>query len=45
LAFEDESRIVFFEGNYSDYEADRVRRLGDAAKQPHRVKYKRLAKH
>lgn len=43
LAFEDESNVVWFEGNYSEYEADRLNRLGDAAKQPHRVKYKRLS--
>lgn len=43
LAFEDESKVVWFEGNYSDYEVDRLNRLGDAAKQPHRVKYKRLS--
>jgi len=43
LAFEGESRAVWFEGNYADYEADRRRRLGDEAAQPHRIKYKRLA--
>ncbi len=42
LAFEGESRVTWFEGNYSEYEADRVRRLGDEASQPHRVKYKKL---
>ena len=42
LAFEDESKIVFFVGNYTEYEADRKRRMGDAAAQPHRVRYKRL---
>jgi energy-dependent translational throttle protein EttA len=42
LAFEEESKVVWFEGNYSDYEADRLNRLGEAAKMPHRVKYKRL---
>ncbi|HEU5321400.1 MAG TPA: energy-dependent translational throttle protein EttA [Methylomirabilota bacterium] len=42
LAFEDEGRVVWFEGNYADYEADRRRRLGAAADQPHRVRYKRL---
>ncbi len=42
LAFEDESRCVWFEGNYSEYENDRINRLGEAAKQPHRVKYRRL---
>ncbi len=42
LAFEGESRVVWFEGNYQDYSADRRRRLGAEADQPHRVKYKRL---
>ena len=42
LAFEGDSHVEWFEGNYSDYEADRKRRLGDAADQPHRIKYKRL---
>ena len=42
LAFEDEGRVVWFEGNYQDYEADRKRRLGAAADQPHRLRYKRL---
>ena len=43
LAFEGDSRVVWFEGNYQDYEADRVKRLGADAAQPHRVKYKKLA--
>ncbi len=43
LAFEGDSHVEWFEGNYSDYEVDRRRRLGDDATQPHRVKYKRLA--
>ncbi|MDQ2696065.1 MAG: energy-dependent translational throttle protein EttA [Pseudomonadota bacterium] len=43
LAFEGESRVVWFEGNYADYEADRKRRLGAEAEQPHRIKYRRLA--
>lgn len=43
LAFEDDSKIVFFEGNYTEYEADRKQRLGDAAARPHRVRYKKLA--
>jgi sulfate-transporting ATPase len=43
LAFEGESRVVWFEGNYADYEADRKRRLGVEADQPHRIKYKKLA--
>ena len=42
LAFEDEGRVVWFEGNYADYEADRKRRLGAEAEQPHRMRYKRL---
>jgi len=40
LAFEGDSRVVWFEGNYQDYEADRHRRLGAAADQPHRIRYK-----
>jgi ATP-binding cassette ChvD family protein len=43
LAFEGESQTVWFEGNYQEYEADRKRRLGIDAEQPHRIKYKRLA--
>ena len=43
LAFEGDSKVVWFEGNYADYEADRKRRLGVEADQPHRIKYKRLA--
>ena len=42
LAFEGNSQVVWFEGNYADYEADRKRRLGTDADQPHRIKYKRL---
>jgi ATP-binding cassette ChvD family protein len=42
MAFEGDSQIAFFEGNYSDYEADRKRRLGDEADRPHRIKYRRL---
>jgi energy-dependent translational throttle protein EttA len=42
LAFEGESQVVWFEGNYQDYEADRHRRLGAEADQPHRIKYRRL---
>ena len=42
LAFEDEGRVVWFEGNYQDYEADRKRRLGAEAEQPHRLRYKKL---
>jgi energy-dependent translational throttle protein EttA len=44
LAFEGDSAIVWFEGNYQDYEADRRRRLGAAADQPHRVTYRRLTR-
>ncbi len=44
LAFEGDSRVVWFEGNYDDYEADRKRRLGDAADRPHRIKYKPLSR-
>jgi ATP-binding cassette ChvD family protein len=43
LAFEGESQVQWFEGNYQDYEADRRRRLGAEADQPHRIKYKRLS--
>jgi sulfate-transporting ATPase len=42
LAFESDSEVVWFEGNYADYEADRKRRLGADADQPHRIKYKKL---
>jgi sulfate-transporting ATPase len=42
LAFEDEGRVVWFVGNYQDYEADRKRRLGAEAEQPHRLRYKKL---
>ena len=42
LAFEGDSRVVWFEGNYQDYEADRKRRLGAEADQPHRIKFKKL---
>ncbi len=43
LAFEGDSKAVWFEGNYHDYEADRRRRLGAEADQPHRIRYKKLA--
>ncbi|MCZ6833649.1 MAG: energy-dependent translational throttle protein EttA [Acidobacteria bacterium] len=43
LAFEGDSQIVWFEGNYQDYEADRRRRLGVDADQPHRIKYRKLS--
>jgi energy-dependent translational throttle protein EttA len=42
LAFEDEGRVVWFEGNYADYEVDRKRRLGAEAERPHRLRYKKL---
>lgn len=44
LAFEGDSKAVWFEGNYSDYEADRKKRLGAAAEQPHRIKYRQLTR-
>ena len=44
LAFEGDSRVVWFEGNYSDYEADRKKRLGKAADTPHRIKYRHLTR-
>jgi len=44
LAFEGDSAAVWFDGNYSDYEADRKKRMGVAADQPHRIKYRRLSK-
>jgi len=44
LAFEGDSKVVWFEGNYQDYEADRKRRLGAAAEQPHRIKYRKLTR-
>ncbi|MDP9348365.1 MAG: energy-dependent translational throttle protein EttA [Gemmatimonadota bacterium] len=44
LAFEGESEVVFFEGNYTEYEADRRRRLGAEADQPHRIKYRKLVR-
>jgi ATP-binding cassette ChvD family protein len=44
LAFEGDSQVVWFEGNYQDYEADRKRRLGAEADQPHRIKYKPLTR-
>lgn len=44
LAFEGDSQVIWFEGNYQDYEADRHRRLGADADQPHRIKYKPLVR-
>jgi energy-dependent translational throttle protein EttA len=45
LAFEGDSKVVWFEGNYQDYEANRKRRLGAEADQPHRIRYKKLVHH
>ena len=44
LAFEGDSKVLFFDGNYSEYEEDRKRRLGAAASQPHRIKYRQLTR-
>jgi energy-dependent translational throttle protein EttA len=44
LAFEGDSKVVWFEGNYQDYEADRHRRLGAEADQPHRIKFRKLTR-
>ncbi len=44
LAFEGDSEVVWFEGNYADYEADKKRRLGAEADQPHRIKYRPLTR-
>jgi ATPase subunit of ABC transporter with duplicated ATPase domains len=44
LAFEGESKVIWFDGNYSGYEADRKARLGAAAEQPHRIKYRQLTR-
>ena len=44
LAFEGESQVRFFPGNYTEYEEDRKKRLGDEAEQPHRIKYKKLVR-
>jgi len=44
LAFEGDSQVVWFEGNYADYEADRRRRIGAQAEQPHRIRYKPLVR-
>ena len=44
LAFEGESKVAWFEGNYSEYEADRKKRLGKEADQPHRIRYRKLTK-
>jgi len=44
LAFEGDSQVVWFEGNYSEYEADKKRRLGKSADQPHRIRYRSLTR-
>lgn len=44
LAFEGDSKVVWFEGNYQDYEEDKKRRLGDAAERPHRITYRKLTR-
>jgi ATP-binding cassette ChvD family protein len=44
LAFEGDSKVVWYDGNYSEYEADRKERLGAAAEQPHRIKYRQLTR-
>jgi ATP-binding cassette ChvD family protein len=44
LAFEGDSQVVWFNGNYSDYDIDRKKRLGAAADQPHRIKYRQLTR-
>ena len=44
LAFEGDSKVLWFDGNYSEYEADRKQRLGNAAEQPHRIKYRPLTR-
>ena len=44
LAFEDDRSVVFYDGNFTQYEADRRARLGTAADQPHRMKYRQLTR-
>ncbi|UCZ55481.1 energy-dependent translational throttle protein EttA [Desulfurispirillum indicum] len=44
LAFEGDSQVIWFEGNYSEYEADRKKRLGPEAERPHRIKYRQLTR-
>jgi ATPase subunit of ABC transporter with duplicated ATPase domains len=44
LAFEGDSRVEWFEGNFSDYEEDKRARLGEDATQPHRIKYRQLTR-
>ncbi len=43
LAFEGDSKVIWFEGNFADYEADKIKRLGADAENPHRIKYKKIA--
>jgi sulfate-transporting ATPase len=44
MAFEGDSKVIWFEGNYSEYEADRKKRLGKEAEQPHRIRYRKLTR-
>ena len=44
LAFEGDSKVIWFNGNYTEYEADKKKRLGEAAAQPHRIKYRKLTR-
>ncbi|HKP01672.1 MAG TPA: energy-dependent translational throttle protein EttA [Nitrospiraceae bacterium] len=44
MAFEGDSKVIWFEGNYSEYEADRKKRLGKEADQPHRIRYRKLTR-
>ena len=44
LAFEDDSQVMWFEGNFSEYEADKKKRLGKDADRPHRIRYKKLVR-
>jgi len=44
LAFEGDSKVIWFDGNYTEYEADKKARLGEAAEQPHRIKYRKLSR-
>ncbi len=44
MAFEGDSQVIFFDGNYTEYEADRKKRLGKEAEQPHRIKYRQLTR-
>jgi len=44
LAFEGDSKVVWFEGNYSDYSQSKIKEFGDLALQPHRIKYKKIIK-